>query len=194
MVLKESGSPSFFNYHSMKREFIGIGRELCVRPSSTYAKFSEKPFLDSLKTSENLTVFWCFQGVEKGYIGNKWVKKYRYIWYGKMFFGFSVAGLTRLNSVYSDNPRFSTLSGQQNVGFQLSHVGLVNILIIIAMHLLRLFNFLTHAVFQFVFRRLSWEMQRAMLLFPINWYHYLLYVKGLHLQNICRWCFSIFEN
>ena len=31
-------------------------------------------FLDPLKTLENLTVFWCFQGVEKGCIGNKWVK------------------------------------------------------------------------------------------------------------------------
>ena len=25
------------------------------------------------KTSEALTVFWCFQGVEKGCIGNEWV-------------------------------------------------------------------------------------------------------------------------
>ena len=31
------------------------------------------PFLDPLKTSEDLTVFWCFQGVEKGCIGNNWV-------------------------------------------------------------------------------------------------------------------------
>ena len=30
-------------------------------------------FLNPLKTSENLTVFWCFQAVEKGCIGNKWV-------------------------------------------------------------------------------------------------------------------------
>ena len=30
-------------------------------------------FFYPLKTSENLTVFWCFQGVEKGCIGNKWV-------------------------------------------------------------------------------------------------------------------------
>ena len=30
-------------------------------------------FLYSLKTSENLTVFWCFQGVEKGCIENEWV-------------------------------------------------------------------------------------------------------------------------
>ena len=32
------------------------------------------PFLYPLKTSENLKVFWCFQGVEKRCIGNKWVK------------------------------------------------------------------------------------------------------------------------
>ena len=32
------------------------------------------PFLYPLKISENLTVFSCFQGVEKGWIGNKRVK------------------------------------------------------------------------------------------------------------------------
>ena len=37
------------------------------------------PFLYPLKTSDNLTVFLCFQGVEKGWIGNKWVK------YGEKF-------------------------------------------------------------------------------------------------------------
>ena len=31
-------------------------------------------FLYPLKSSENLAVFWCFQGVEKGCIGNEWVK------------------------------------------------------------------------------------------------------------------------
>ena len=31
------------------------------------------PFLYPLKKSENLKVFRCFQGVQKGYIGNKWV-------------------------------------------------------------------------------------------------------------------------
>ena len=31
------------------------------------------PFLYPLKASEKFTVFWCFQGVEKGSIGNKWV-------------------------------------------------------------------------------------------------------------------------
>ena len=62
---------------------------------------------------------------------------------GNCFLFFFVAGLTRLNSVYSDNPRFSTFSGQQNVGFQLSHVGLVNNLTLIAMHSLSLMNVLT---------------------------------------------------
>ena len=33
------------------------------------------PFLYPLKTSESQTVFWCFQGVGKGCIGNKWVNK-----------------------------------------------------------------------------------------------------------------------
>ena len=32
------------------------------------------PFLYPLKTSENRQVFWSFQGVEKEYIGNKWIK------------------------------------------------------------------------------------------------------------------------
>ena len=30
------------------------------------------PFFYLLKISENLTVFWCFQGVEKGCIENEW--------------------------------------------------------------------------------------------------------------------------
>ena len=33
------------------------------------------PFLYPLKTSENRKVFYCFQGVEKGCIGNEWVKE-----------------------------------------------------------------------------------------------------------------------
>ena len=32
------------------------------------------PFLHPLQTSENRKIFWCFQGVEKGCIGYKWVK------------------------------------------------------------------------------------------------------------------------
>ena len=30
-------------------------------------------FFYPLKISENRMIFWCFQGVEKGCIGNKWV-------------------------------------------------------------------------------------------------------------------------
>ena len=37
------------------------------------------PFLYPLKTSENLTVFQCFQGLGKGCIGNEWVNMLR--WY-----------------------------------------------------------------------------------------------------------------
>ena len=36
--------------------------------------FPNTLFHNPLKTSENRKVFWCFQGVEKGCIGNKWVK------------------------------------------------------------------------------------------------------------------------
>ena len=38
------------------------------------------PFLYPLKISENLTVFWCFQGVEKEWIGNEWVKLFSHTW------------------------------------------------------------------------------------------------------------------
>ena len=36
--------------------------------------FPHALFLYPLKTSENLTIFWCFQRVERRRIGNKWVK------------------------------------------------------------------------------------------------------------------------
>ena len=42
-----------------------------INPFLPYA-----PFLYPLKTSENLTVFWCFQGVAKGCIGSKWFKHF----------------------------------------------------------------------------------------------------------------------
>ena len=32
------------------------------------------PFLHPLKTLENILVYWCFQAVERGCIGNRWVK------------------------------------------------------------------------------------------------------------------------
>ena len=33
------------------------------------------PFLYPPEISENRKVFWCFQGIEKGCIGNKWVNE-----------------------------------------------------------------------------------------------------------------------
>ena len=42
--------------------------------SSIFHPFvSNAPFLYPLKTSENFMVFWCFKGVKKRCIGNKWV-------------------------------------------------------------------------------------------------------------------------
>ena len=49
---------------------------LLKRTFSDFNPFvSNATFLYPLKTSENLTVFWCFQGVEKGCIGNSWVNQ-----------------------------------------------------------------------------------------------------------------------
>ena len=43
------------------------------------------PLLYPLKTSENWKVFRCFHGVEKGCIGNEWVKKKNHRGENKMF-------------------------------------------------------------------------------------------------------------
>ena len=40
---------------------------------------SNPPFLHPLETSEHRKVFWCFQGIEKGCIGNEWVNHFH--WY-----------------------------------------------------------------------------------------------------------------
>ena len=56
-------------------EFILIGKNgiwrNCINPFVLNV-----PFLCLLKTSEIRKGFWCFQGVEKGYIGNKWVNSF----------------------------------------------------------------------------------------------------------------------
>ena len=52
------------------------------------------PFLYPIKISENLAFFWCFQGVEKGCIGNKWVNA--------NFFINLIRGLFRTQSSISD--------------------------------------------------------------------------------------------
>ena len=43
-------------------------------PALTHLLPMNASFFYPLKTSENFTVFWCFQWVEKGCIGNEWVK------------------------------------------------------------------------------------------------------------------------
>ena len=49
---------------------LHLGVTNCVNPFVPNA-----PFLYPLKTSENRKVFWCFQGVDKGCIGNKRVNE-----------------------------------------------------------------------------------------------------------------------
>ena len=45
-----------------------VGWLICSNPFVLHA-----PFLYPLKTSESVTVLWCFQEVEKGCIGNTWI-------------------------------------------------------------------------------------------------------------------------
>ena len=64
---------------------------------TSYSVFFINPFLPNahflypLKTSENLMVFWCFQGVEKGCIGNEWVNKklHKYLTHSRSFSQFT---------------------------------------------------------------------------------------------------------
>ena len=51
--------------------FLALKETFFTRPYKAFVP--NAPFLYPLKTSENLTVFWCFQGIEKGYVGNEWV-------------------------------------------------------------------------------------------------------------------------
>ena len=44
------------------------------------------PFLYPLKISEDLMVFWCFQGVEKRCTGNKWVNSDKNLWKARCCF------------------------------------------------------------------------------------------------------------
>ena len=63
-IYKWSDSPLVFLMLSWYSWF-----SLCVNPFVPNASF-----LYPLKTSEKRKVFWCFQGLDKGCIGNKWVK------------------------------------------------------------------------------------------------------------------------
>ena len=44
-------------------------KKVCINPFVPNASF-----FYHLKTSENVSIFWCFWGVEKGCIWNEWVK------------------------------------------------------------------------------------------------------------------------
>ena len=65
---------TFENNAKNPKEF----QKLCNQSSLIINPFAPSaPFLYPLKTSEHLTVFWCFQGVEKGCIGDKWVNLFK---------------------------------------------------------------------------------------------------------------------
>ena len=57
-----------------REDFLGLGGKIVLSKYFINTFIPNAPFLYPLKTSKNLTVFWCFQGVEKGCIGNYWVK------------------------------------------------------------------------------------------------------------------------
>ena len=59
----------FFTYSFIKKS--NVNSIVC----SFNPFFLNALLLYPLKTSENFTVFWCFQRVEKGCTGNEWSKK-----------------------------------------------------------------------------------------------------------------------
>ena len=54
--------------------FVQMFPFISVLSSSLNQVLPNAPFLYTLKTSENLTVFWCFQGIEKGCTRYRWVE------------------------------------------------------------------------------------------------------------------------
>ena len=62
-------SPTFNLPRDLNINFEGIFNPFAL----THSFLTKTPFLYPLKTSEDLTVFCCFQGLEKGCIGNEWV-------------------------------------------------------------------------------------------------------------------------
>ena len=54
---------TYWHYFTFKEDFNPV--------------FPNAPSLYPLETSENLTVFWCFQGIEKECIGNEWDNMFR---------------------------------------------------------------------------------------------------------------------
>ena len=58
----------------LAKGLLKFKRHLMLKLTEFNSFVPDAPFLYTLKTSENLNIFWRFQGVGKGCIGNKWVK------------------------------------------------------------------------------------------------------------------------
>ena len=74
---KAFGGNNYEFYHNKFQLFCKLiskkGLERYSLSTNLTHLFTMHPFSTPLKTSENRKVFGCFQGVEKGYIGKKWV-------------------------------------------------------------------------------------------------------------------------
>ena len=76
---KTSGKLPKINF-PWKINWSRLRKNICYSFSRLKFEFFANPFVPDtpslylLKTSENRKVCWCFQEVEKGYIGNKWIK------------------------------------------------------------------------------------------------------------------------
>ena len=58
---------------------------------------------------KNIKVFWCFQGVEKGCIGNKWVKLYAFFQVFVFIFMFQI--VTNLRNLIKNEFPLSNVAG-----------------------------------------------------------------------------------
>ena len=64
-----------------KKKYI---KDIWQGPKYAFVKYTvnpvvpNAPFFYPMKISENRIVFWCFQGVEKGCTGNKWVRIFQF--------------------------------------------------------------------------------------------------------------------
>ena len=80
LLKKGTRTDLYLEYFAKFSEQIEIVQILVsMRLSESFSRFfnpiiPNAPFFYSLKISENRMAFWCFQGVEKGFILNKWVK------------------------------------------------------------------------------------------------------------------------
>ena len=69
-----SSLQQYICFNLVKLEKSIKGQKIPLYISTLNPFVPNAPFLHPLKTSEILTVFWCFQEVEKGSIWNEWVK------------------------------------------------------------------------------------------------------------------------